>query len=100
MWATHYVDDAFPGFVACRLIDAHGATWTFIEKVPVVSCADLDARSAYPQPATLACHVVATRRGLDGRDIATIDTSAPWGHAATSGETRFDVFADDLTALG
>lgn len=96
---TRYADDAFPGFVACTLVDLHGVAWTFVEKVPVVSRADLDAHSRYPQPATLACQVVATGRDPSGRAIATIDTSLPWGIAATSGQTRFEVLADQLTDL-
>ncbi|MCE9579159.1 MAG: hypothetical protein K8W52_38910 [Deltaproteobacteria bacterium] len=98
MAAIRYVNDAFPGFVECALVDVHGAVWTFIEKVPVVSLADLDARSTYPQPVTVACAVVATRRDPDGREVVTIDTSVPWGIAASSGETRFEVGAEQLTA--
>ena len=39
-----YVSDHNPGFVECRLTDAWGREWLFVDKVPVVTLADLDAR--------------------------------------------------------
>lgn len=45
-----FVDDHFPGFVECVLVDADGRRHEFIEKGPVVSAAKLQAGSVYPQP--------------------------------------------------
>jgi hypothetical protein len=93
---TRYVDDAFPGFVECRLIDADGRDWFFIEKVPVVTLAHLDASSQYPQTGVIACQILGWRHDTDGRAIVSIDTEIPWHVQSSSGRTRFDVLADQL----
>ena len=82
-----YVDDHQPGWVECRLTDAHGRVWAFVEKVPIVTTESLDATSDYPRPGVIACEVVAG----EGSAIIQIDTARPWGVAATTGETRFEV---------
>lgn len=91
------VDPSSPGWVACTLVDADGRAWSIVEKVPVVSQTDLHPNSAYPIRASIACTVIA-REAVDGRERVTIDTSAPWGIAATDGRTRFVVDADALDA--
>ena len=50
-----YIDDHFPGWVACVLIDADGKRHAFTEKVPVLSSSDLRADSSYPQPGYIGC---------------------------------------------
>jgi len=55
---TRYVLHEQPGFVECRLLDAHGKEWTFISKLPYVTLADLDGSSDYPQPGTLECELI------------------------------------------
>jgi hypothetical protein len=94
-----YVNDDQPRFVECRLIDVTGRAWHFVEKVPVVTTADLNAQSSYPQPGIVACEVIDTRRAADGTTVVTIDTDRPWGVAAVAGETRFDVAAELLTEI-
>lgn len=96
---TRYVDDSYPGFVECRFVDAAGREWLFIEKVPVVTSADLDAHSSYPQPGVIACQVIERRKVPDGHEVVTVDTEEPWHVEATSGETRFDVLADQLVEI-
>jgi GNAT superfamily N-acetyltransferase len=93
---VRYVDDSFPGFVECRLVDAAGVTWTFIEKVPVITLVGLDAESRYPQLIAVACNVVDQRRQCDGTVILAVDTASPDGLASTSGEHRFEVFAEQI----
>lgn len=83
---VRYADDSQPGWVECRLMDAHGRSWSFLEKAPVVSSAPLDASSDYPQPGVIACQVL----GRTG-DIVRIDTSQPWDVASTEGQAQFDV---------
>ncbi len=95
---TRYVDDSFPGFVECKLIDAGGREWTFVEKVPVVTDAALDASTSYPRPAVLACRIVERRREPDGTEVVTIDTATPWGIESTSGVTRFDVRPEQISS--
>ena len=93
------VDDRQPGFVECKLTDRFGREWFFMEKGPVVSPGPLDRRRPYPQPGIIACHVIT--RGYDekGREVATIDTYAPWGLESVEGMARFHIFADQLKGL-
>jgi hypothetical protein len=94
---TRFVDASFPGFVECMLTDAVGTIWTFVEKVPMVTNADLDSDSSYPQPAIIACKVMGRRCGPDGSELVSVDTSYPWGIASTTGETRFEVRPEQVT---
>ena len=74
---VRFSDPAQPGWVECVLRDAAGRVWTFVEKVPVVSQAMLDERSAYPQPGVIACEIVRERKDERGRVLCTIDTERP-----------------------
>jgi hypothetical protein len=94
-----FVDAAFPGWVECGLVDAWGRVWTFVEKVPVVTSEDLDASNDYPQPAVIACQILARRHDSRGREVVTIDTQTPWHVEATTGEVRFDVLPEQLAEL-
>jgi hypothetical protein len=87
---VRYTDDSFPGWVECCLTDAHGRRWSFVEKVPIVTTADIGAASPYPQPGVIACEVVGRRRDA-GREVLTVNTERPWHIEATTGETRFEV---------
>ena len=92
---TRYVDDSFPGFVECRLIDAWGDRHLFIEKVPVVRSASLDENSSYPQPGIIACQVV-DRREIERREILRIETETLWHIESTTGESSFEVGSHQL----
>lgn len=94
-----FVDDSYPGFVECRLFDAAGHEWIFREKVPVVTLVDLNERSCFPQPGMIACRISEKRMAGDGREIVRIDTEFPWHVESTTGQTRFEVFADQLTVI-
>jgi hypothetical protein len=59
----------------CRIKDASGEVWTFIDKVPVVSTQDLDANSVYPQPGEIACVVLEEFTDAGGRRVAVFDTN-------------------------
>jgi hypothetical protein len=96
---TCFVDDSQPGWVECRLTDAQGREWTFLEKVPVVTTEDLDANSAYPRPGVIACQIVEQRVGANGHETITVDTDAPWGVASTTGRTRFEIRSEQVTEL-
>jgi hypothetical protein len=96
---SRYVSGSQPGWVECKLVDAHGNESTIMEKVPVVTLADLDANSSYPQTGYLACQVVERRVVTNGAEVVTIDIGSPWGVEDTSGKTQFDVFSNQLTTL-
>jgi hypothetical protein len=93
---TRFVDEAQPGWVECTLTDIHGQSHIFVEKAPVVSKANLDARSLYPQQGVIACEIFVTWLDITGREVLTIDTSSPWSVKSTSGKTQFDIFASQL----
>jgi hypothetical protein len=96
---VRYIDDSCPGFVECWLVDVSGREWLFHDKVPVVTLADIDAHSNYPQPGVIACEVIARRCQSDGREIVRINTEIPWSVEATTGETCFEVYVEQLTDI-
>jgi hypothetical protein len=96
---SRYTDDSVPGWVECRLIDALGHEHVFVEKVPIVTTADLDAASSYPQSGLIACVVQGSSEGDDGRQLVHIDTWTPDGVESLTGRSRFDVFPEQLVEL-
>lgn len=93
------LDDSLPGFVEFRLVDAAGRELLFHDKTPVVTLAELDAHTVYPQPGSIACNIVSGGSLADGRAIVRIDTAAPWHVETVDGETCFDVFPEQLIDL-
>jgi hypothetical protein len=69
---SRYADAAQPGWVECRLVDALEHEHVFVEKVPVVTEAHLDAASGFPQAGFIACIVVGRNERDDSRDGDTI----------------------------
>lgn len=96
---VRYVDDAQPGWVECKLVDAWGREWAFVDKVPIFTSAFLNERSSYPQPGGIDCQVVKKWRDDHGREIITIDTETPYDVEATTGEVRFDILPEQLTEV-
>jgi len=93
---TRFVDSAQPGWVECVLRDAHGVTWTFVEKVPVVTTESLSELSTYPRRGLLACEVVTGQAMNDGSPLVQIDTSRPWGIESTDGTTKLMIRREQL----
>lgn len=93
---VEWVDDSYPGFVRCALVDAWGRTWSFVDKLPAFTLGDLDRQNPYPQPGSIACEVIRRWRDPAGREIVTVTTERPWGIEATTGETVFDVLVEEL----
>lgn len=91
-----WVSDDFPGFVECRFTDRFGKVWAVVEKLPVLTDADLRSNSPFPQPALIACEVVATRRDNAGREFTDITTLTPWAVRATDGTTTFQMYTEQL----
>ena len=90
------VTDDFPGFVECRFADMLGREWSVIEKLPVLTNADLRSNSQFPLPVLIACEVVAGGQDDAGREIAEITTMTPFSIEATDGTTCFQLFAEQL----
>jgi hypothetical protein len=91
-----FTDDWQPGFVECCFVDALGNLHVFEEKVPIVSLEDLTAQSVYPRDGVIACSLIASRAGADGREVVTVDTEQPWVIESKAGQSRFDVFRNQL----
>jgi hypothetical protein len=91
-----YVDDSFPGWVECRLVDALGHEHEFVEKVPVVTRAHLNEASSFPQAGVIACIVLGRSESDDGRELVHIDTQTPRGVESSDGRSRFDVWSEQL----
>jgi hypothetical protein len=94
-----FVDDHFPGFVECAFIDAEGVRHGFVEKLPIVSEANLNAESVYPQPGHIDCTI--EERWLDelGRSVARINIDKPWSVESLAGLTLFTVYEEELSAV-
>jgi hypothetical protein len=88
-------DDPQPGVVQCELEDAHGQRWSIVEKTAIVSTADLDARSSYPQQGLIGCEIVRRRRDAEC-EIVRITTERPWNVESIDGSTEFDVLPNAL----
>lgn len=88
-----------PGFVECSFVDAAGKSHVFEEKVPVVSLENLTADSEYPRDGEVACRSISSRVAADGREVVTVDTEQPCGIESKAGQTRFDVFREQLVEI-
>ena len=95
---VRFVDPHYPGFVECQLNDASGQQHVIIEKVPVVTAADLGPETLYPQPGVIACEISAQWTDEQGRELRRISTAEPWGIESTSREHSFVVLAEQLSA--
>ena len=91
------VDEAFPGFVECKLIDAHGREHTFVEKAPVVSAQDISARSTFPVSGHVACKIESELQDESGRVLLRVDTTQPYGIESTAGDTRFELLEEQVS---
>ncbi|MES4792974.1 MAG: hypothetical protein C4321_08290, partial [Chloroflexota bacterium] len=87
-------------WVACELRDAFGRFYEFIERVPVVSLADLTSDSSFPQHGEIACRIIEQWRDHEGRGLARIATSPPWSVESVDERTAFIVQRDQLSSRG
>jgi hypothetical protein len=93
---VRFTDDDQPGWVECKFIDAKGVTHLFEEKVPVVTVENLDAHSEYPREGKIGCTLIDAGFAGNGREVITVDTELPWGIESKVGQTRFEVFRDQV----
>jgi hypothetical protein len=97
---TRYVDDHFPGFVECVLVDALGVTHTFVEKVPVVSAESLSVASTYPRNGEIECEVCREWQDPTGHALSIVRIESPWGVESTSGKTEITLSSSQLRHTG
>jgi hypothetical protein len=97
---TRYVDDHFPGFVECVLVDVFGAAHTFVEKVPVVSTESLSAASTYPRKGEIECEICREWQDATGHAFSTVRIEIRWGVESISGEREITVSSSQLRHTG
>jgi hypothetical protein len=85
-----------PVWVECVLRDANEREWFFTDKSPVFTAGPIHERMPFPQPGVLACELVREWIDEQGRSRCLIDTEKPWDVEARDGETRFEVFKEQL----
>jgi hypothetical protein len=86
-----YTEDSNPGWVMCTFQDIYGKSYSFEEKVPIVTEEYLDSNSEYPKDGVVACQVLTVNN-----KIITVDISKPYCIQTEEGLSVFDVFADQL----
>jgi hypothetical protein len=92
-------DEPQPGIVECKLEDAHGREWSFVEKTAKVSAEPLDAHTSYPQRGVVAGEIIGRSMDDAGREVIRISTERPWRVESVDGVTQFDVLAESLVEL-
>lgn len=93
---VRFVDSSFPGWIECLLTDTSNREWFFVDKVPIFTNQNMHEMSRYPQHGEIACEMIRSWVGQDGRKRCMITTERPWGISAKEGETEFEVFYDQL----
>lgn len=91
---VRFVDDHFPGWVECELIDADGHVHVIRDKVPIFTAQLLDAHSEYPTLGDVRCETVKRFQDEKGRELARIWTP---GIESTEGLSEFTVTANSVT---
>jgi hypothetical protein len=69
---VRFVDDSFPGWVACEFLDAEGRLHELVDKYPIFSNETLEPDSKYPQPGSANVRSFSRRRDSGGRDLVHI----------------------------
>lgn len=96
---TKCIDDkGYPSFVECQFVDVHGCTQLFHDKDVIFTTKTLDKNSNYPVEGIIACEIV-ERILADEREIIKVNTKFPYHIESTSGETLFEVFANQLIEI-
>lgn len=94
-----FVDNHFPGWVECSLVDASGRVHQFVEKAPVISDANLVPDSGFPQSGYIACAIQDEWTDKRGRQLVRVSTVKPWGIESTAGEASFTVLRVQIGQL-
>jgi hypothetical protein len=97
---VRWVDDHFPGFVACEFVDAWKHVHKLIDKVPMVTTDDLDATSVYPQEGSIRCTVLERWRELRSPqlgELVRVYIGYPDNMETTEGSREFVVQSSHVT---
>lgn len=93
---TRFVDEGFPGFVECSLVDANEKTHVFIDKVPIFSTEALWTTSSYPRSGEIRCTIEAESTNDLDRKVVTVSTELPDHVETTTGDNQFVVFSSQV----
>jgi hypothetical protein len=93
---VRYVDDHFPGFVECELIDASGRVHTFAEKGPVVSNRWPGPDDSYPMSGEIRCEILEQWHSPDDRDLLRVTTEQPDYVETKDGVKEFVVLSSQV----
>jgi hypothetical protein len=94
---VRFVDDRFPGWVACEFEDATSVRHVLIDKVPIFTTEALDAGSSFPQPGCSPCEVLARWQDTQGRKLVRVTIARPVGMESTEGLSEFVVAEAQLS---
>jgi len=93
---SRFVDEHFPGFVECTLVDARGERHRFVEKAPVVSTANLTPASRYPQRGSIQCRIDSEWQDGQLGALVRVSTAEPFHIESAAGDSEFVVLASQL----
>lgn len=83
------IDNSFPVFVECVLVDCNGKKHYFHDKLPVFS---LDCNTEVPRVGEMGCRII-----QDKQDTLVIGTLLPDGIESTNEEYRFEVYKSQIS---
>ena len=92
---VRFVDDSFPGWVACDFSDAAGRIHTLVDKYPIFTAQMLDTHSRYPQSGEVECEVVNRSQDDRRRELVHVRTL---GIESTDGQSEFVVLSTQFTS--
>lgn len=85
------VDESFPGWAECQLLDAGGRRHVIVEKVPVLFVDWLGPGTPLPQDAEARCEILESWRDAQGRELTRVTTARPDWIETTEGLVEFVV---------
>jgi len=89
----------YPGYVECIVTDAWGNNHKFNEKIPVVTCKNIDEKSEFPQGGFIRCELLSQWTDDDENKIITVGTENP-DHVETLDEiNEFDLLPCQLVDI-
>ena len=92
--ATRWVDDAFPGWVEVRFVEADDTVVVLTDKTPVFGLDGLTVDTALPAAVELPCEVLRRERDERRRELAVVVLSH--GAMDQEGRNQFRVLADQV----
>jgi hypothetical protein len=93
---VRFIDESFPGFVACQFTDFDGHVHTLIDKIPIFTSEDLWWDSEYPRPAEVQCSTLEQWTTPAGQALVRITTVRPDSIESTEGRSEFVVEQSQL----